>query len=92
MTYTYGVSTEIIARVDQVLKAGRTPPDITWMPAWDWYTDLMKQGKLMRYDSPYYKEYTLSNEAGNSMPGYWVSDAYTANPMWNVKESGKKGD
>ncbi len=89
--YTYSVSTEIVARVDQVLKAGRIPPDITWMPAWAWYTDLMKQGKLIRYDSPYYKEYTLSNEAGNSMPGYWVSDAYTANPMWNVKDLEKRG-
>ncbi len=91
VNYTYGVSTEIVGRVDQVLKAGRIPPDITWMPAWDWYSDLIKQGKLMRYESPYYKEYTLSNEAGNSMPGYWVSDSYTSNPMWNIKELEKRG-
>jgi len=25
------------------------------------------------------------------MPGYWVADAYTANPMWNVKELEKRG-
>ena len=91
VNYTYGNSTEVISRVNQVLKAGRTPPDIVWLVGWDWFSDLMRQGKLMRYDSPYYKEYTLSDKAGNSMPGYWVSDAYTNNPMWNVKELEKRG-
>ena len=91
VNYTYGNSTEVISRVNQVVKAGRTPPDIVWLVGWDWFSDLMKQGKLMRYESPYYKEYTLSNKAGNSMPGYWVSDAYTNNPMWNVKELEKRG-
>jgi iron(III) transport system substrate-binding protein len=91
MNYTYGLGTEVLARVEEVLKAGRTPPDMVWMVAWDWYVDLIKRGKLMRYDSPYYKEYTLSDKAGNSMPGYWVSDAYTSNPMWNVKEVQKRG-
>jgi ABC-type glycerol-3-phosphate transport system substrate-binding protein len=91
VNYTYGNSTEVISRVNQVVQAGRTPPDIVWLVGWDWFTDLVKQGKLMRYESPYYKEYTLSNKAGNSMPGYWVSDAYTNNPMWNVKELEKRG-
>ncbi len=27
----------------------------------------------------------------NSMPGYWVSDCYTNNPMWNVKELEENG-
>jgi iron(III) transport system substrate-binding protein len=90
--FTLGVSTEMIGRIDQVLKAGRTPPvDIAHMPAWDWYMDLIKQGHLMRYDSPYYKEYTFSNEAGNSMPGYWVSDGNPSTPVWNVKELAKRG-
>ncbi len=31
--YTYGNSTEIIARVDPVLKTGRTPPDVLWLVA-----------------------------------------------------------
>lgn len=89
--FLYGVSTEMIGRIDQVLKAGRTPPDISHMPAWDWYVDLIKQGKLMRYDSPYYKEYMLSNESGNSMPGYWVSDCHPSTPIWNRKELEKRG-
>jgi len=91
LSYTYAVANDIIARVEEVIKAGRTPPDITWISAWGWYVDLMKRGDIMRYESPYYKEYTLSNKAGNSMPGYWVADAYTANPMWNVKELEKRG-
>jgi ABC-type Fe3+ transport system substrate-binding protein len=91
LSYTYAVANDIIARVEEVLKAGRTPPDITWISAWGWYVDLMKRGDIMRYESPYYKEYTLSSRAGNSMPGYWAADAYTANPMWNVKELEKRG-
>ena len=91
LSYTYAVANDIISRVEEVIKAGRTPPDITWISAWGWYVDLMKRGDIMRYESPYYKEYTLSNKAGNSMPGYWVADAYTANPMWNVKELEKGG-
>jgi ABC-type Fe3+ transport system substrate-binding protein len=91
LNYIYGNNIEIIGRVQQALKAGRTPPDVVWLVAWDWYTDLIKAGDLMRYDSPYYKEYTLSHKAGLSMPGYWVSDSYTATPMWNVKELEKRG-
>ena len=91
VSYTYGNSTEIISRVNQVLKAGRIPPDIVWLVGWDWYTDLMREKKLMRYESPFYKEYTLSEKAGNSLAGYWVSDSFTANPMWNVKELEKRG-
>ena len=89
--YTYGMGAEIIARVNQVLEAGRTPPDIVWMVSWDWYTDLMKRGKLMRYDSPYYKECTFSHRAGLSMPGYWVSDSYTNMPLWNKTALEKRG-
>jgi len=91
LSYTYGAAPEIISKVEQVIKAGRNPPDIIWLPAWDWYHDLLKRGKLMRYASPYYKEYTLSHKAGLSVEGYWVSDAYSNNPMWNVKELEKRG-
>ena len=31
LSYTYAVANDIISRVEEVLKAGRTPPDITWM-------------------------------------------------------------
>ena len=89
--YTYGMGADIIGRVTQTLEGGRTPPDILWMVAWDWYVDLMKRGKLMRYDSPYYEECTFSHKAGLSMPGYWVSDSYTNMPLWNKKALEKMG-
>ncbi len=88
---TYAVGTELITRVEQLFKAGRTPPDVISSVAWDWFTALMKRGKLMRYDSPYYKEYTVSHRARHSMPGYWVSDSYTSNPVWNVTALEKRG-
>jgi ABC-type Fe3+ transport system substrate-binding protein len=89
--YTYGQSAQVIGQVEQLIKAKRTTPDIIWQPAWSWYNDLLKRGLIVRYESPYYKEYTLSNGAGNSKPGYWVSDAYTFHPMWNVGAVAKAG-
>jgi len=91
INYTYARGGDVIPRIEEVLKAGRASPDIVWMVAWDWYVDLMKRGKLMRYDSPYYKECTFSHKAGLSMPGYWVSDSYTNIPMWNKGELEKRG-
>jgi len=89
--YTYGQSAQVIAQVEQLVKANRATPDIVWQPAWSWYIDLMKRGLIVRYESPYYKDYTISNAAGNSKPGYWVSDAYTFHPMWNAGAMVKAG-
>jgi hypothetical protein len=75
--YTYEGTARIVTRVDQVVNAGRPGPDIVWNVAWAWYMDLMGRNQIMKYESPMYKEYTISNKVGNSMPGYWVSDSYT---------------
>ncbi len=91
VSYTYTTNVQIVSVVEQLLKAGRTPPDIVWTVAWGWMADLIKRGKLMQYESPYYKEYTFSHKAGLSMPGYWVSDSYTSNPIWNVTALEKRG-
>lgn len=82
--YTYEGTSRIVTRVDQILRAGRPGPDIVWNVAWAWYMDLLARKQIMRYDSPMYKDYTVSHKVGNSMPGYWVSDSYTFLPMWNV--------
>jgi iron(III) transport system substrate-binding protein len=89
--FTYGQSAKIVAQVEQLMQARRPTHDIVWMPAWSWFTSLMKRGLLTKYESPYYKEYTISNEAGNSRPGYWVSDSYTFQPMWNAGAMAKAG-
>ena len=89
--FTYSQSARIVVRVEQLIKAGRPTHDIIWIPAWSWYTTLMNRGLLTKYESPYYKEYTISNGAGNSRPGYWVSDSYTFHPMWNATALAKAG-
>jgi iron(III) transport system substrate-binding protein len=89
--YTYEGTARIVTRVDQVVNAGRPGPDIVWNVAWAWYMDLMGRNQIMKYESPMYKEYTISNKVGNSMPGYWVSDSYTFHPMWNVDALAKAG-
>ncbi len=89
--FTYGQTGQMVARVEQLIKAGRPTHDIIWMPAWSWFSSLMKRGQLTKYESPYYKEYTISNAAGNSRPGYWVSDSYTFHPMWNAGALAKAG-
>lgn len=83
--YSYVGTGELISRVNQLLNAHRNNFDIVWTSSWAWYKDLLKAGQLMKYNSPYYKQFTLSNKAGMSEPGYWVSDAYAQAPLFNTK-------
>jgi len=91
LKYTYSSANQIVTAVNQLILARRPTPDIVWNTTWAWYKDLLAQKQLLRYDSPMYKEYTISNEIGNSMPGYWVSDSYTFSPMWNPAALEKRG-
>ncbi|HEX2215728.1 MAG TPA: extracellular solute-binding protein [Xanthobacteraceae bacterium] len=81
--YTYAGTGEIVTRIEQLLRAKRNNFDIVWTASWAWYQDLLKRGEIMQYESPYYKEYTLSDQNGMSEKGYWVSDAYTFAPIYN---------
>lgn len=83
--YTYGNTIEIIRRIEELFRAKRNDHDIVWNVSWGWYQELMERGKILNYESPYYKEYTLSNQLGLSKPGYWVSDTYTYQPAYNPK-------
>jgi ABC-type Fe3+ transport system substrate-binding protein len=90
--YTYEPqSAAMITRTEQMIQAGRPTQDITWYVLWPWYKDLLARGYITRYESPYYKDYTLSHESGNSVPGYWVSDSYAFAPMWNPDALAKRG-
>jgi iron(III) transport system substrate-binding protein len=91
IAYTVYASGPLMTQTEQLIQANRPTADIAWLVAWSWYESLIARGKLTRYDSPKYKEYTTSNKIGNSMPGYWVSDGYTFQPMWNVAAVEKAG-
>jgi len=81
----------IVSRVEELLQSGRPPHDVIWYGSWAFYKSLLARGHIMRYESPNYKYYTISNQIGNSMPGYWVSDSYTFHPMWNPAALAKAG-
>jgi ABC-type Fe3+ transport system substrate-binding protein len=83
--YTYAGTGAIVTRVEQLLKAKRNNFDIVWNASWAWYKDLLKRGEIMKYESPSYAAYTLSDKHGLSVKGYWVSDAYTFAPIFNTK-------
>jgi ABC-type Fe3+ transport system substrate-binding protein len=83
--YTYAATGAIVTRVEQLLKAKRNNFDIVWNASWAWYKDLLKRGEIMKYDSPSYAAYTLSDKHGMSQPGYWVADAYAFAPIYNTK-------
>jgi ABC-type Fe3+ transport system substrate-binding protein len=89
--YTYGSANGIVTKVNQLLAAKRPTPDIVWNVTWAWYKELINRKQILAYDSPHYKAYTVSNEIGNSMPGYWVSDSYAFSPMWNPSALEKVG-
>jgi len=81
--YTYSGTGEIVTRIEQLLRAKRNDFDIVWNASWAWYKDLLWRGEVMKYDSPHYAAYTLSDKNGMSQPGYWVSDAYAFAPVYN---------
>ena len=90
-TYTYVGTGELVTRIEQLLAARKNNFDIVWTSAWAWYMDLLNRGEILQYPSPYYREYTLSHSAGLSMPGYWVSDAYTFSPLYNPEALRRRG-
>jgi iron(III) transport system substrate-binding protein len=89
--YTYGATGAIVTRVEQLLKAKRNNFDIVWNASWAWYKDLLKRGEIMKYESPYYKDYTLSDKHGMSVKGYWVADSYAFAPIYNTKAIAELG-
>jgi iron(III) transport system substrate-binding protein len=90
--YTYEPqSASMITRTEQTIKAGRPTQDVTWYVLWPWYKDLLARKLITQYESPYYKDYTISNNGGNSVSGYWVSDSYAFGPMWNPDALAKRG-
>jgi iron(III) transport system substrate-binding protein len=89
--YTYAGTGEIVTRVEQLLKAKRNTFDIVWNASWAWYRDLLKRGEIMKYESPNYAAYTLSDRNGMSAKGYWVSDAYAFAPVYNVGTIAARG-
>jgi iron(III) transport system substrate-binding protein len=89
--YTQSSTGELITRVNQLLNAKSNNFDVMWTSSWAWYKDLLKAGELMEYRSPNYAAYTLSNEAGMSVDGYWVCDGYANSPMYNPAALEKLG-
>lgn len=89
--HTFSGTGELITRVNQLLAAKSNNFDIVWTVSWDWYKDLLARGELMEYRSPHYAAYTLSDAAGMSQEGYWVSDAYATVPMFNTDALAKLG-
>jgi len=83
--HTFAGTGELITRVDQLLNANSNTFDIVWTASWGWYKDLLARGAIMEYHSPEYEAYTLSDAAGLSVDGYWVSDGYSNSPMFNTQ-------
>jgi iron(III) transport system substrate-binding protein len=89
--YTFSGTGELITRMNQLLAAKSNNFDVMWTSSWAWYKDLLKRGDLMEYESPSYAAYTLSDAAGLSEKGYWVSDGYSNSPLFNADALKKLG-
>jgi len=89
--YLYASTFEVTSRVEQLLMARRNTFDVVWNAAYPWYPDLLRRGELLRYESPNYKAFTLSEAAGYNMHGYWVSFGYAFTPAYNPAALRKLG-
>ena len=90
--YTYTATSKTVTRVEQLLKAGRPTPDIVWQGgSHAWFKSLIKRGEVVKYDSPSFAGYSLSQKAKLNNPGYWVSNGYSFSPMFNPVAMAKAG-
>ncbi|UFX42757.1 extracellular solute-binding protein [Bradyrhizobium sp. 41S5] len=89
--YSYTPTGEIIKRVEEGLRNQSNVIDVVWTSSPAWYRDLLRRGEIMRYESPFYRDYSLSDRNGMSEPGYWVSDAYTFIPLYNPSSVERHG-
>ena len=89
--YSYTPTSEIIKRVEEGLRDQGNVIDVVWTSSPAWYRDLLRRGEIMRYESPFYSDYSLSDQNGTSQPGYWVSDAYTFIPLYNPSSVERRG-
>ena len=79
-------SGELIAKIDQEIAAGRVTGDAVQLSALEWYYfKLIPAGKLMKYESPEYRFYDKSREAGGYEPGYWAGNLYAFTIAYNTK-------
>ncbi len=89
--YTYEGASKIPQKVTELLRANRNNFDIVSTVGWNWYSDLLGEGQWMEYESPNYDAYELSDAAGISKHGYWVSDSYAFTPLYNPKALADRG-
>lgn len=89
--FTAVIVREMYEYVTQALANNSNDLDILWINTPAWNMELLEKGELMEYHSPYYDEYTTSNDLGFSREGYWVSDAYAFTGGYNVGEMSKYG-
>jgi iron(III) transport system substrate-binding protein len=80
-------SSEVIARVEQELRADKLSADVVLVNVTTFWRDLQKRNALAEYCSPEYKAFTALSEAGIPDGGCYYKAAYGVafTPMWNPK-------
>jgi len=87
VNHTLQSSAGLAAVISEEVRAGRVTYDVVTCATPGLFYDLLRQGALMRYESPEYRFYSAARRAGLSEePGYWVSPwAYTFVIAWNPR-------
>lgn len=85
VTYAHMKTRALIGRVTQELKANKLAVDVVVAAAVSWFYDMLKNGDLMKYDSPEYKYYGPAEKLGLNEPGYWVADGQSYTIVWNPR-------
>ncbi len=87
-THTLRGTGEVVATVQQEIKAGQHTIDLVWVGAPAFFKAAAKEGHLLPYVSPEWKHYERAvKRAGVEVdPPYWVvPSAYSFVPVWNRK-------
>lgn len=80
-------SSEVIARVEQELRADKLSADVVLVNVTTFWSSMQKQGALAEYCSPEYKAFIALSKAGIPDGGCYYKAAYGVafTPMWNPK-------
>jgi iron(III) transport system substrate-binding protein len=92
VNYTLSSTLNLITRVDQEMGAGRVTIDVAAVASPSWVFEHIKNGDVLKYESPEYKNYGEAFSRGLGEDGYFAfNGGYIFVPMWNEDNFKFKG-
>jgi iron(III) transport system substrate-binding protein len=92
VNYTLSPTLGLVTKVEQEVSAHQVSMDVAAVAVPTWIFAKVKQGAVLHYESPQYRNYAKAFAAGLGEDGYFAPNgAYMFVPAWNADEIDFKG-